>query len=290
MRLFQLARKLEIPPESIVSLLANQGVTIENRSNFKLDENHVALVEAQFKAEEVEMTEAAITPEEPIQENTEDFETIIEAKPEEVAETIPQDSTLLSIQPVEEAEPNNSEEEEGKEEEDKNGEEAAVEAEPEAEEEKEIEVIRVKKIKLSGPKVVGKIELPEPVKKEPTGTGSDDPNESDDPRQKRYQGRRQFEKRHKRTATPEELRQREARRKAKEKKENEKRKKANRKQFYVENIQTSSTAKPKSKKKRKVNPSKNPEVQPPSHQKAAVKHKNPIKRFWAWLNGAYDRY
>ena len=54
--------------------------------------------------------------------------------------------------------------------------------------------------------------------------------------------------------------------------------------YYEEHIQPKVNQKSKKKKPKK----QEPEKQSPS--KEIVMHKNPIRRFWAWLNGEYDKH
>ncbi|MEM9859213.1 MAG: hypothetical protein AAF843_17775 [Bacteroidota bacterium] len=142
-----------------------------------------------------------------------------------------------------------------------------------------IEVIRVKKVKLDGPKVVGKIDLPEvPVKAKP------EPKEKEDrpKRKERYSRRKSSRK----EPTPEQLRQREKREKERKRKEEENKKKKNRARFYKENVQPKPDIVSKPKKKKVA--VQNYDSTPP--KKDTKKHSNPVKRLWAWLNGEYDKY
>ena len=131
MRLAQLARKLAIRPTVIVEFLTKHNIQIEDGSNTRLEDDHVILIMQKFApamAAEVAV-ELAVEKE-------------VEAAP------IAKELALVITQPevverkVELPLP-------------------IIESQPE-----EIELIKAPKVELSGLKVLGKIELPEPKKKE----------------------------------------------------------------------------------------------------------------------------
>ncbi|MEM7108529.1 MAG: hypothetical protein AAF519_09915 [Bacteroidota bacterium] len=252
MRLFQLARKLATTPDHLVSILAEHNYTIENKSNTKLTVEHEELLKNLFATnDEVIVQESA-------------------GMPDEVSATFklePQEETLLEEEELKLEEPLTSPTDEFE------------EAANESSTEDEIEVIRVKKVKLDGPKVVGKIDLPEPVVK-----ARGEVREKE--KHKKHKERNPRRKPARRTPTPEQLRQREQRAKDRKRKEEEQKKKKNRAKFYKENIQLRPEPTLKAKKKKQVETSH--EI---SSEKVKVqKHKNPVKRLWAWLNGEYDNF
>lgn len=264
MRLFQLARKLEVTPESIIALLADHEIAIENKSNIKLAEGQVALVLEHFSKTGVFGEKLEPSPgEEPAQQPvTSEFSPVTE-----------EEEIVSSPQTVIEEEKS----------------EIALEESPldmptvTKEEQKEVEVIRVKKIKLSGPKVLGKIELPEPVKKERTIKENQDALGPKRERN-RYRNRDRWSRGNRRE-TLEQKRQREAREKAKTKKHEERVKKEKRKKFYKEHIQASPVPRQNKKRIKKAGDKTNPIA-----KREVAKPKNPLKRLWLWLNGEYDRY
>ena len=257
MRLFQLARKLEVAPESIISLLADHDIAIENKSNIKLEEEQIAIVLNHFEKADVFGEQEKLQ-----KEGDLELEPMMDEPPIDEEILLPAEPSLNDQPSI-----------------------AATEGSVDdaGEKEKEIEVIRVKKIKLSGPKVVGKIDLPEPVKKEKTSKEQDS-----EPSQKRGhsrgRNRDRWSRGNKRKETLEQKRQREAREKEKSKKQQEKLKKEQRKKFYVENIQATPVLHPPKKRVKRT------EQSLPPGKKQVAKHKNPFRRLWSWLNGEYDQY
>jgi hypothetical protein len=134
MRLGQLARRLSVRPAQIVEFLASNSIQIENNSNTRLEDAHVSMI--------VEHYAPGI-----LQTIANEPDEVEESPSAKVEETPSQIVIVESIQAesIESADnPMTAEEK------------ATMEA----------EVIRVQKIELSGLKVLGKIELPEPKKKE----------------------------------------------------------------------------------------------------------------------------
>lgn len=132
MRLGQLARKLALRPGEIVEFLAKNNIHIDEGTNTRIDEVYVKLIQDRY-APELQITTPTLEHEEikqPLASAVE-VERIVE-KPQEIEDTkidLPQH--------------------------------------PEVDEEIP-EVIKAPKISLSGLKVLGKIELPEVKKKDPT--------------------------------------------------------------------------------------------------------------------------
>lgn len=135
MRLGQLARKLSISTSEVVDFLAAQRITIEPGINTRLDDTLVAMVIEKFAPAMKNELLGSNTPEEITAEST----TAEPAPPAEV-ETMTQPPAALVAQLEEEV--------------------------PKETDEEKPEVIKAPKIELSGLKVLGKIELPEPKKKE----------------------------------------------------------------------------------------------------------------------------
>src|SRR6478609_6378709 len=130
MRLAQLARKLLIRPSEIVDFLTERGIQIEDGLNTRLEDNHVGLIMQKFapaRAAEV-AAELVIEKAEELKVET---EKVPEVKSEITEEVHSQEVT--------------SSENEGSE---------------------KPELIKAPKVELSGLKVLGKIELPQPKKKE----------------------------------------------------------------------------------------------------------------------------
>jgi hypothetical protein len=130
MRLAQLARKLSIRTTTIVGFLAEQNIPIEDSSNVRLEDEHVNLIMQKF-APAMAAEVAAELAEEKEKSNDE------HSVREEVIVEVP--AIQLNI---------------------------LEEAKAEEPSEEKIELIKAPKVELSGLKVLGKIELPEPKKKE----------------------------------------------------------------------------------------------------------------------------
>ena len=147
-------------------------------------------------------------------------------------------------------------------------------------------VIRAKLVKLEGIKVVGKIDLPPPPKPK-IKDENEDAAESSPEKAKSYRGKKS--RRNHKNRKPENLKQKQEREKRKierERKAKEKKIKAKKKQHYIEKLEKAQGNKPIVAKtgksqKRKAAANRQPMVQ---------KSKNPVKRFWHWLNGKYDQY
>lgn len=133
MRLAQLARKLAIRPTEIVEFLTEHNLQIEDGSNTRLEDDHVNLIMQKFapsRAAEVAAelaTEKETIIETPVIKETADIITLPTSAESNLALTTSANESTAD----------------------------------------KIEVIKAPKVELSGLKVVGKIELPEPKKKEP---------------------------------------------------------------------------------------------------------------------------
>jgi hypothetical protein len=133
MRLGQLARKLALRPSQIVDYLATKQIFPDEGSNARLSDEVTERVVLHFApgrlneimAVEEKNTEPAVSPE-PVQE-----EPVITQEQEEVVAVEATPTPVIEV----------------------------------TEEKSEVEVIKAPKVELSGLKVLGKIELPEPKKK-----------------------------------------------------------------------------------------------------------------------------
>jgi hypothetical protein len=134
MRLGQLARKLSLRPSQLVDFLAENNIQTAEGSNTRLADEHTQLIVQHFAPESLEE--------------------IMKPAVEEVLQSVAEPVAVIEEPVV--AEPVH------------NAEESVVVSEDKVvDEQSEPEVIRVPKIELSGLKVLGKIDLPEPKKKEP---------------------------------------------------------------------------------------------------------------------------
>lgn len=133
MRLGQLARKLSLRPSQLVDFLAENNIQTEEGSNTRLPDEYTRIIVQHFSPESLE-----------------------EIMKPPVVEEIP----LLQSEPVlVTEEPVKLEQ--------KTEEPLVVSEDNPTDQQSEPEVIRVPKIELSGLKVLGKIDLPEPKKREP---------------------------------------------------------------------------------------------------------------------------
>ncbi|ELR73432.1 translation initiation factor IF-2 [Fulvivirga imtechensis AK7] len=272
MRLVQLARKLGVTQNEIIRFLSGQGVDIGQSSNAKVNEEHTQLIYNHFG-----------NPNEQLEEDKK-----IEESSEETTEPLlstqgaSENSEFIEPQEAEPAVQSAKDEQPG---------EVHIEdtKETQSEEDKQqTEVIRAKKIKLEGIKVLGKIELPEPPKKEEKTDESNDQQVSAPSRnrkkdtQDRKSQKRQTKR--KKTESYEQKLKRQEREALRKKREREKKLKDKKKRFYEEQVKSA----PQEKIKKK--PSKKPakKQEPASRKRLIKKHSNPIIRFWEWLNGKYD--
>jgi hypothetical protein len=145
MRLGQLARKLAVIPADIVDFLATNNIRIDESTNTRLEHEQLMLVVNHFapaRAEEFTAPAADEKQDIPEETNAEPIEVVAPEviEPEQVvlAPDIQQEMVVTD-------ESNTI---------------------PDTEQEQKIEVIKAPKVELAGLKVLGKIELPEPKKKE----------------------------------------------------------------------------------------------------------------------------
>lgn len=257
MRLGQAARNFETTTDQLVKMLAKHFREVNNHPNIKLTDEEVDFFESHFAPQPSEIIskeikeEPPVPPaeEEPVQEKQSD-------EPQFVESLRPQVITL----------------------------------ENEFDEKtRALEKFKAEKPELEGLKVLGKIELPEPVKKEVKE------KKSKEPKDRRPSTRTSKTNRTDKNLAAEERKKQE--RIAKRKKyESEQRAKELKKKHYEENVKAKLESPKPKKKKRKVLEEQEA-VSTPSSSKRATHQSKPskqkakgLKRFWLWLNGAYDKY
>lgn len=163
MRLGQLARKLAVSPAEIIEYLAANNVEIENDTNTKLEAHSLALVTQRFGSA---LTDIAVEEEE--KETEVDQPSVPETN---VSEGVVADDTT-------ETSPETSSVEE------------------------KTDVIRAPKVELSGLKVLGKIDLPEPKKKEPAPKEEGQETENKDRKPRRDERRNNNSRRDRKDSRP----------------------------------------------------------------------------------------
>lgn len=192
MRLGQLARKLEVRPNQIVEFLATQNIELNSGTNTRVSPEHVDMVVGFF------------SPGKLIEDSSEEVEELASGNNPDTSEII---SDELTPEPLQE----------------RVGEELPVE---------KVEVIKAPKIELSGLKVLGKIELPEKVKKE-----TDPPDENTEPQKDARKEKRPREAKRNTGKNPIALQREQEAREAKKKREEEDRlRKERRTQNYLKKV------------------------------------------------------
>ncbi|MFM8834016.1 MAG: hypothetical protein ACKOE5_03550 [Cytophagales bacterium] len=230
MRLAQLARKLSVKQSEVVAFLANQNISIADNSNARVEEEHMRLVIQNFAPHLMEEVFA--------QEAEE------QASPEPVVENASEETFEQEVEVVAEARQEVTE--------------LSGAFVP--------EVIKAQKVELQGLKVLGKIELPEPKKKE----GTEQKAENRPARERRE--KKSFERREKHNpiALQREREEREAEQRRQEKLKAEKELKTKR---YLNKVK-SQTAKPVKLVKEEVEEMRFEEEPQPNSL---------LGRFWKWL-------
>lgn len=252
MRLAQAARRIGITQNEIIDILNEHGHDIKKHGNVKLNNDQFNLLTKKYAV--LAPDDAQLPEGEPAAEQEEDN---------------------LSGQPSHDDGPSTG----GHNLEDnQTAEEQANIKQPH--EKAKTEVIRAKKIKLEGIKVIGKIELPEKKAKEEDNTKKE--NKPRDRNGKKQQRKTISKKRE----TFAEKQARQERKALKKKQQRERYLKEQKKKHYFENVQPTVIQKSGRKKKRKAIALKTKAVQ--AKKTGTPKYKNPIRRLWAWLNGAYD--
>jgi hypothetical protein len=289
MRLTTLARKIHLTPSKLVAFLEQKNAEIDNGINTRLDKQTIDMVLKHFG---LAQSESAEPQEEIIAGNT-----TVDAEPEtaevpgrqadidheevvviEMESPLPeQDAPEVDIKETEIAETPKV---------------GTIDDLEEGEAE-DIELIKAKKVKLEGIKVVGKIELPEKQKKEVLSDDETDAATGEELKEPKTRQRRKEQKHQEKAAQKakrsgltisyEEKLRREEKLKRRELKLKMKKEKARKKAHYVKSVQSKSVAAAPRKKVKKGQDEL-------SGQNQVVSYKNPIMRFWAWLNGKYDKH
>ncbi len=210
MRLGQLARKLALRPAEIVDFLAENNIRISDGTNARMEKDQINLVMKRFVPGWVEAPEAVA--------EVEVEEDVISIEPASDG-LISDDQTSTAAESSELQQTDSSD---------------------------AGDVIRAPKIELSGLKVVGKIDLPEPKKKEePAKEGStsaeDDKKERRDNRKEFDVNRRRHQKSEKNPVTLQ--REKEAKEAQRKRLEQQAREKEKRTQNYLKNYKPSSPTK-----------------------------------------------
>ena len=227
MRLGQLARKLAVRPSDIVELLAGKAIATEEGTNTKLTDEHVKLIVAQFAPDQL----ASILNTEPTLQPIESAQVI--AEPVVVEEPVTAVVSEIAPDPSPEIQEDKKEEIE------------------------QIEVIKAPKVELSGLKVLGKIELPQPKKKEvpaenaeKTESNSEVVKPAPSERRPQRENRKNFtQNKDRRDFRPRKnpialQREREAQEAEEKKKEEAKQKKEQRTNYYLERVKLAAPTKP----------------------------------------------
>ncbi|MBO3697370.1 hypothetical protein [Roseivirga sp. E12] len=263
MRLGQLSRQLDISPDKIVKLLQDNFREVNNHPNVKLTEEELVFVQNEFQP----------VVEEESQEN-EIIEEKVEAPSQDITETPAEPETpefIESLRPQ------------------------VITLEEEFHAQTDgLELYKAEKPHLEGLKVVGKIDLPEPVVKE---KDKEEPKKPERKARERNSNRRDRNSRgrNRNTLSPTEERKKAERLALKKKFEQEQRLKELKRKHYEENVKAKlvNTA-PKKKKKAVQGPEAHVAPTTQTVHKGSIAKKstqrsgNPLKRFWLWLNGAYD--
>ena len=256
MRLAQLARKIGITQGEIVETLSNKGFKIEENGNTKLSQQELDLIFDHYNLDVQNDTSEKELATEDIEEDTSEAESEVIIEETEHVEDLPEPQTEDVVASQEYI---------------------SVEAEDKTElQQPEPEVIRAKKVKLEGIKVVGKIDLPEPVEPKQTEESVKEKTKDIKPKRRRNERRKQRKK-----LSYSEKVKKEEQKAEREKKKKKRLIKEKKKKHYFEKVQPKVAAKPKKKASKKKFTSTAP-------KKVKPHYKNPIRKFWAWLNGEYD--
>jgi hypothetical protein len=138
MRLGQLARKLSLRPSQLVDFLATKQINLEEGSNARLQDEHVTAIVTYFAPDRLQE----------IVNQSKAEEVVVEVTPEVIPEPVEiKEEMEVVIENVQQQEP------------------------------QEVELIKAPKVELTGLKVLGKIELPEPKKKEEPVQSESNPEE-----------------------------------------------------------------------------------------------------------------
>lgn len=227
MRLGQLARKIAVRPSDLVEFLDSRNIPTEEGTNTKLSDDEVRLITENLAPEKLDAV---------LQQNAPQPEERIEVAPVSVEEPAPVIETTEVVAEIEHTPEIQS-------------------AEPEPTEKPE--VIKAPKVALAGLKVLGKIELPQPKKKEiapventevsPEVPATEQPQRDARPRRehKKEHARHKDRRENKPRKNPIALKREQEAREAEEKRREEaKRKKEERTNYYLERVKPSAPTKP----------------------------------------------
>ena len=252
MRLGQAARSFNTTTDKIAGLLKENFREVSSHPNVKVTD------------EEMEFLNSFFAPQEDEQEEVTQTEAIVS---EEEAQVEDQSETPAFI---EELRPK------------------VITLEKEFTEQTEgLDSYKAEKVSLDGLKVVGKIDLPEPKPKEEKVETEE--NKEKRPERKRSDRNRKNRSRGRKELSPAEVRAKEERLAYKKKVEQENRQKTLKKQHYENNVKSKLQSPKPKKKKRKVIVESGNRIHQVKHVEKAKKATG-LKRFWLWLNGAYDKH
>jgi hypothetical protein len=263
MRLSQLARKLEISPSELILFFEKTKTRNYYSHNNKVEEGDLKLALDHFSPANTEMDIDEET--QPVMESKMDI-------PVKKDNNSPPGSDSKTLA------------------------ESTSESKSITDKKEEIEVIRMPKIKLEGVKVVGKIDLPGPVKKVKDEHGSDTEdqdkesvnissgahNRKNQNSKKRTNRKKSKIKHTGRELSYEEKLKREEWKKIREQQKTKRLRKEQKKQHYIKNVQANVSPVSRKKKSRKTEDKELVTI------KARPEYRNPIRKLWAWLNGEYD--
>jgi hypothetical protein len=247
MRLGQLARKLSLRQSALVDFLAQQQIQIEGGSNTRMEDDHVVLIMKHFAPEQETSMRTELANEKMVEET----EVTLELEPEQ---------TVTDDKPVEET------------------------VSEEGASEEKVEVIRVQKVELTGLKVLGKIELPEPKKKDtetidentnPDTTPVENPVEKKPHRKSRKEFTNQNDRRERKHHNPIAWqREREAKEASEQRRIEAEREKERKKRHYHEKVKSQKPAKAKPVKA----DTSEKETRPVEPKPTTL-----LGKFWKWL-------
>ncbi|MFT6939978.1 MAG: hypothetical protein ACJASN_001468 [Cyclobacteriaceae bacterium] len=288
MRLGQLARVVELKPTELINFLQKQGISVYTHANSKLEEEHEALVKEHFDIEDkveapaepiietiFSTTEEVVTEAPPtdLMEAVEDIDTDDEIILSEEDETVLEDEATLSVLNDEDSKVTKDLQ--------------IVPEEGQEEIEEEIEIIKAPKIALPGLKVIGKIDLPVPPKKEES---LKEESEENIPQERKERRTPRKSKRKRKQDDPNfnsvaDKRERERKKAEKHKEKKKEREKEKKKEFYLQRVSDLQAIAEKKERKPIKTASYTDQVN--KQRKEEEKNKtsgNVLIRVWRWLN------
>lgn len=283
MRLSTLARQIRIKPSKLVDFLDKQGIELNNGVNTRLDVAAITMIKEHFEMDEPEDELESVE----LQEKEDILDQIQSVSDENPDQEIPTDEVESAAHKIVK-EPNaltpGSEEP-------INIPKSGTVDDLEMGEAEKIELIKAKKIKLEGIKVIGKIELPEKEKKqERTGKKTEKAEQPErKPKKPTQKDRTVFDRKKgagsyssRQNLSYEEKLKIEEKKKRKIQLQKAKVEKERKRKHYIEKVQPKTTNKTVKSRKKLKHTQQEAEASLPVNP-------NPIRRFWDWLNGRYDR-